>query len=71
MILSQPEIRKAVGSRKIKFDPPLEDRQWGEASIDLRLGLKFTKFKPNRNVTFSMAQGIGAVADSGLPRRKK
>lgn len=34
--------------------------------MDLRLGLKFTKFRPAPGVTFSMAQGISAVADSGL-----
>jgi len=42
----------------IKFDPPLEERQWGEASIDLRLGFKFTKFWSAKNVKFSMAGGI-------------
>lgn len=66
MILSQPQIREAVERKEIRFAPGLEDRQWGEASIDLRLGLKFTKFKPAPNVTFSMAGGIGAVADTGL-----
>lgn len=66
MILAQPEIRKEVEAGNIKFDPPIEDRQWGEASIDLRLGYKFTKFQPQNNVTFSMADGIAALADTGL-----
>jgi len=66
MILSQAEIRKEVANGKIKFEPPVEDRQWGEASIDLRLGLKFTKFRPSPGVTFSMASGIGAITDAGL-----
>ena len=66
MILSQPELRSAVEHGKIRFDPPLEERQWGPASIDLRLGLTFTKFKKADGVTFSMARGIGAVAESGL-----
>jgi dCTP deaminase len=66
VILSQPELRGEVEREQIRFDPTLESRQWGEASIDLRLGLKFTKFIPNPNVTFSMAGGIGAVADTGL-----
>lgn len=66
MILAQPEIRKEVEAGKIRFDPPIEERQWGEASIDLRLGYKFTKFRPQNNVTFSMADGIGALADTGL-----
>ena len=66
MILAQQEIRQEVDKGKIKFDPPLEERQWGEASVNLRLGLKFTKFRPTRGVTFSMADGIGALADTGL-----
>ena len=66
MILSQPELREAVEKSAIKFEPPLEDRQWGEASIDLRLGFKFTKFKPAPGVTFSMTKGIGTVSDTGL-----
>lgn len=66
MILSQPQIKAEVGKGAIKFDPPLEDRQWGEASVDLRLGVKFTKFRSANSVTFSMAEGIGALADSGL-----
>src|ERR1700691_3340982 len=66
MILSQPQIREAVEKKEIRFDPTLEDRQWGEASIDLRLGLKFTKFKAAPGVTFSMAGGICAVSDSAL-----
>ena len=66
MILSQSELRDEVKKEQIRFDPTLEPRQWGEASIDLRLGLKFAKFIPNQNVTFSMAGGIGAVADTGL-----
>jgi len=66
MILSQREIRAEVEKGAIRFDPPLEEKQWGEASVDLRLGLKFTKFREAPGVTFSMARGIGAVADSGL-----
>lgn len=66
MILSQPEIRTAVEKGEIRFDPPLEERQWGEASVDLRLGLKFTKLKPADGATFSMARGIGVIAQSGL-----
>jgi dCTP deaminase len=66
MILSQPQIRDEVKSGAVKFDPPLENRQWGEASVDLRLGTKFTKFRPAKGVTFSMAQGIGAISETGL-----
>jgi dCTP deaminase len=67
MILSQPEIREAVKSGEIKFDPPLEESQWGEASINLRLGNKFTKLKNAKGFTFCMAKGgIAAIAESGL-----
>jgi hypothetical protein len=38
MILSQPELRAAVAAGEIKFDPPLEERQWGAASV----GTQFT-----------------------------
>lgn len=66
MILAQPEIREEVGKGTIRFDPPIEDRQWGEASIDLRLGYKFTKFRQAKNVIFSMADGISALSETGL-----
>jgi len=65
MILSQSDIRAAVDRGDIRFDPPLEDRQWGEASIDLRLGLNFTKLKKADGVTVSMAKGIGNGAPLG------
>jgi dCTP deaminase len=66
MVLSQAEIRAAVDKGEIKFNPPLEPRQWGEASVDLRLGNKFTKLKSLPGVKLSMAHGIGTVANSGL-----
>jgi dCTP deaminase len=66
MILAQSELRKEVESGEIRFDPPLEERQWGEASVDLRLGLKFTKLRPAPSAIFSMARGVGVIADSGL-----
>ncbi|MGB6534814.1 MAG: hypothetical protein WBF58_02510, partial [Xanthobacteraceae bacterium] len=66
MILSQPEIRAAVEKGEIRFDPPLEERQWGVASIDLRLGLKFAKLIADSSVTFSMTKGIGPIARTGL-----
>jgi len=66
LILAQAEIQKEVENGTIRFDPPLEERQWGEAGVNLRLGRKFTKFIPKRGVTFSMADGIAALADTGL-----
>jgi len=63
MVLSQPDLRAAVESGEIVFDPPLEPDQWGEASIDLRLGFQFTKFarKGLDAVSFSMAKGLGSL----------
>jgi deoxycytidine triphosphate deaminase len=52
MILSQPEIRESVARGKIRLDPPLEERQWHEASVDLRLGFKFTKLTMPCQLTF-------------------
>src|ERR1700749_5102358 len=66
MVLSQPQIREEVEKGNIRFDPPLVEKQWGEASIDLRLGYKFTKFRPQKNVIFSMADGISALSETGL-----
>jgi dCTP deaminase len=66
MILSQCEIKDAVERGEIKFDPAIEERQWGEASVNLRLGRKFTKFLPATGATFSVAQGIKTIAATGL-----
>lgn len=54
MILSHAEIREAVEGGKIQFDPPLEDRQWGQASVDLRLGYQFTRLKGASSITVSV-----------------
>jgi len=58
VILSQRELRKEVDAGRIKFDPPLEDRQWGEASIDLRLGTHFTVLQKVAGVKLSVTQGL-------------
>jgi dCTP deaminase len=70
MILSQPEIRAAVDKGEIRFDPPLEEKQWHEASVDLRLGLKFTKLEAKKGIKITLAHGIGAIADAGLWKEK-
>ena len=71
MILSQPEIKSAVQNGEIVFDPPLEQRQWGEASIDLRLGFKFTKIQAAKGATFGLADGgLATIAASGLWREQ-
>lgn len=66
MVLSQPDIRKAVKAKKIIFDPPLEESQWGEASVDLRLGRSFTTFKKIEGVKVSVAGGLEALGESGF-----
>ena len=57
MILSGPDIRKFVESGYISFSPDLEPSQWGEASVDLRLGFQFTKLVEQEGVTISVAEG--------------
>ena len=59
MILSQPELRAAVAAGEIKFEPPLEESQWGEASIDLRLGSQFTKLQAIPGLKLSLHGGLG------------
>ncbi len=66
MILSQPDLRQAVKCKKIVFDPPLEENQWGEASVDLRLGFSFTRLKELPGLKISVAQGLGSLGDSGF-----
>lgn len=66
MILSQPDLRAAVQAGDIGFDPQLEDKQWGEASIDLRLGFRFTSLSAATGARFSVAEGISTIGRSGL-----
>lgn len=66
MILSQKELRQAVERGEIQFDPPLEEEQWGEASVDLRLGFKVARLKPAEGATFSVAKGLSTIAASGF-----
>ncbi|MDE2227578.1 MAG: dCTP deaminase [Alphaproteobacteria bacterium] len=70
MILSQVDLRRAAKAGKIAFDPPLEERQWGEASVDLRLGFSFTKFIPVPGVTLDVSQGLEAVGHSNFYQTK-
>lgn len=58
MILSQADLRRAVEEGQIEFDPPLEEGQWGEASVDLRLGYQFTTLKQQKGVTISVATAL-------------
>ena len=66
MILSQAELRKAVEEGEIGFEPPLEEAQWGEASVDLRLGYQFTTLVDQESVTISVADGLGPLTQSNL-----
>ncbi|MGE0684296.1 MAG: dCTP deaminase [Candidatus Binatia bacterium] len=66
MVLSQPDLRRAVKTGKIAFDPPLEENQWGEASVDLRLGFSFTRLKELKNTKVSVAEGLGTLGAAGF-----
>jgi dCTP deaminase len=67
MILSQRDLRKLVKSKKITFTPELEEKQWGEASIDLRLGSQFTWYKKDvHGVTLSVARGLSTLGGLNL-----
>lgn len=67
MILSQKDLRKQVKAGKIQFSPELEEKQWGEASIDLRLGRQFTTYRKDiTGVTLSVAGGLGSLGDLNL-----
>ena len=71
MILSQPALRTAVESGEVAFDPPLEERQWGEASVDLRLGFGFTILdKGLSGITLSAAEGMQAIEKAGFWKTK-
>jgi dCTP deaminase len=69
MILSQPDIRREVKKGRIVFDPPLEEKQWGEASVDLRLGFIFTRLVDLPNMKVSVADGFGGLARAGFWER--
>ncbi len=66
MILSQPDLRQAVERGEVVFDPPLEDKQWGEASVDLRLGFRFTRLKGIPGIKVSVAEGLQPLKESGF-----
>jgi dCTP deaminase len=58
MVLSQPDLKKHVEEGEIVFDPPLEETQWGEASIDLRLGTRFTQLQARQGMKISLTGGL-------------
>jgi len=66
MVLAQPELRAEVETGRIAFDPPLEESQWSQASVDLRLGFSFTKLKRLPGIKLSAAQGFRSLAAAGF-----
>jgi len=66
LILSQTDIRAAVDAGEICFEPPLNPNQWGEASIDLRLGFQFTRLRDVSGINISVADGLATVGSLGL-----
>ena len=71
MLLSKPDIQARVEQGDIYLSPDLEPNQWGEASIDLRLGFDFTKISPAPGAIFSVAQGLSTIAASNLWVQRK
>lgn len=61
MILSYPDLRQAVDAGEIGFAPVLENDQWGEASINLRLSFEFTKLRKYDGVTLSLSAGLSTI----------
>lgn len=45
MILSRPDILDYLKNGRLAFDPPIEEGQVAQVSIDLHLGCEFTIFK--------------------------
>jgi dCTP deaminase len=66
MILSQTDLRALTASGEIGFSPELEEKQWGEASVDLRLGHSFTIIQPQDSIIISVANGLGAIGNTNL-----
>ena len=64
MILSHDDLEKAIDEGIIGFNPPVEARQIGEASIDLRLGFQFTKYREDLpDITISVADGLRTLGE--------
>ncbi|MYC81095.1 MAG: dCTP deaminase [Acidobacteria bacterium] len=72
MVLSQPDIRKAVNEGRIAFSPALEEEQWSEASVDLRLGFSFTVLRKDlAGVRISVADGLKTLGSADFWRTRK
>src|SRR5260370_14217643 len=66
MCQSHPVVHKVVVDKRIKFEPPLEEDQWGEESVDLRLGFTFTILQPLKDVKVSVARGLDELGRLGF-----
>ena len=74
MILAREELIKAVQDKHIEFSPQIEENQYGEASIDLRLGNSFTSFygEKCKGITISISEaGISELANANLWKTKE
>jgi len=71
VILSQVDLRRAKKAGKIGFTPDLEENQWGEASIDLRLGFSFTKLEKVDGITLDVSKGLQALGQSNFYKTKE
>jgi dCTP deaminase len=61
-VLSQVDLRAEVERGAVKFTDDLANDQWGEVSVDLRLGKQFTMFKTDfEDVTISVAKGLRSL----------
>lgn len=66
-VLSNREIKSALERGEIRIDPPLQAGQIEEASINLRLGYKFTKLKDDLPFKIPLGKrGLWAIAESRL-----
>ena len=62
MVLSINELRKLVATNDIGISPALEENEWGEASINLRLSFEFTKLRPLPGVALRLASGLSTIS---------
>jgi dCTP deaminase len=53
MLLSRAEIIDLIKSESLRFDPPIDEKQIGICSIDIRLGQVISKFKDIKGVTIT------------------
>src|SRR6478735_5450725 len=49
MVLSDVDIKRYIGSGKIRISPELPPEQWGSCSVDFRLGAEFSVFEHSRH----------------------